>query len=50
VAVAWTLRDPVVTGAIVGFRWPAQVDDLLAAAQLRLTDQDLAELDAATTA
>jgi aryl-alcohol dehydrogenase-like predicted oxidoreductase len=42
VAIAWALRNPVVTGAIVGLRNPAQVDDLLPAAELRLDDQELA--------
>jgi aryl-alcohol dehydrogenase-like predicted oxidoreductase len=43
VAVAWALRNPAVDGAIVGFRNPAQVDPLLAAAGLTLTDGDVAE-------
>jgi aryl-alcohol dehydrogenase-like predicted oxidoreductase len=41
VAVAWTLRHPAVTGAIVGARNPAQVDGLAAAAGLRLSPADL---------
>jgi aryl-alcohol dehydrogenase-like predicted oxidoreductase len=41
VAVAWTLRDPAVDGAIVGFRRPDQVEPLVAAANLELTDADL---------
>ena len=45
VAVAWTLRNPAVDGAIVGFRSPAQVDPLLPAASLTLTDQDVAEIE-----
>jgi aryl-alcohol dehydrogenase-like predicted oxidoreductase len=45
VAIAWTLANPTVTGAIVGFRLPRQVDDLIGAATLRLDDEDLAELD-----
>lgn len=44
VAIAWTLSNPAVDGAIVGFRSPAQVDPLLTAANLELTDEDLAEL------
>jgi aryl-alcohol dehydrogenase-like predicted oxidoreductase len=47
VAVAWTLRNPAVTGAITGFRRPAQVDPVLAAASLELTSQDVAEIEAA---
>jgi aryl-alcohol dehydrogenase-like predicted oxidoreductase len=45
VAVAWTLRSPAVHGAITGFRRPDQVDPIVAAAGLELTDEDLAELD-----
>src|SRR5205823_9015374 len=41
VAVAWTLRNPAVDGAIVGFRRPDQVDPILAAAALDLTDEDV---------
>jgi aryl-alcohol dehydrogenase-like predicted oxidoreductase len=44
VAIAWTLRNPAVDGAIVGFRSPAQVDPLLPAANLALTDEDSAEI------
>jgi aryl-alcohol dehydrogenase-like predicted oxidoreductase len=36
VAVAWTLRNPAVDGAIVGFRRPDQVDPILAGADLEL--------------
>jgi aryl-alcohol dehydrogenase-like predicted oxidoreductase len=45
VAVAWTLRNPAVDGAIVGFRKPDQVDSIIAAADLQLTEDDLAEID-----
>ena len=41
VAIAWTLRNPAVDGAITGFRRPDQVDPILAAANLELTDEDL---------
>jgi aryl-alcohol dehydrogenase-like predicted oxidoreductase len=44
VAVAWTLRNPAVHGAIVGFRRPDQVDPIVAAAELELSDDDVAEL------
>jgi aryl-alcohol dehydrogenase-like predicted oxidoreductase len=47
VAVAWALRNPAVDGAITGFRRPAQVDPVLAAASLELTSEDMAEIDAA---
>jgi aryl-alcohol dehydrogenase-like predicted oxidoreductase len=45
VAVAWTLRNPAVDGAIVGFRRPDQVDPIVAAANLELDDEDVAELE-----
>jgi aryl-alcohol dehydrogenase-like predicted oxidoreductase len=45
VAIAWALRNPAVDGAIVGFRRPAQVDPILTAANLDLTDQDLIEIE-----
>jgi aryl-alcohol dehydrogenase-like predicted oxidoreductase len=45
VAVAWTLRNPAVDGAITGFRRPAQVDPIVAAAGLQLTDQDINEME-----
>jgi aryl-alcohol dehydrogenase-like predicted oxidoreductase len=41
VAVAWTLRNPAVDGAITGFRRPDQVDPILAAANLELTAADV---------
>jgi aryl-alcohol dehydrogenase-like predicted oxidoreductase len=45
VAVAWTLRNPAVDGAIVGFRRPDQVDPLLTAANLELTHDDIATIE-----
>jgi aryl-alcohol dehydrogenase-like predicted oxidoreductase len=48
VAVAWALRNPAVSGAIVGFRRPAQVDPIVAAAALDLTAAETAELEAAS--
>jgi len=44
VAIAWTLRHPAVTGAIVGARRPEQVDEVAAAASIRLTNADLDEM------
>jgi aryl-alcohol dehydrogenase-like predicted oxidoreductase len=45
VAVAWTLRNPAVDGAIVGFRRPDQVDTILVAASLELTDEDVDDIE-----
>jgi aryl-alcohol dehydrogenase-like predicted oxidoreductase len=47
VAVAWTLRNPAVTGAITGFRRPAQVDPIVTAANLDLTNSDIADIESA---
>jgi aryl-alcohol dehydrogenase-like predicted oxidoreductase len=41
VAIAWTLRSTAVSGAIVGFRSPEQVDPLIAAADLELDGEDI---------
>jgi aryl-alcohol dehydrogenase-like predicted oxidoreductase len=45
VAIAWTLRQPVVTAAIVGLRNPEQVDELIGAMDFRLTDNEIAEIE-----
>jgi aryl-alcohol dehydrogenase-like predicted oxidoreductase len=47
VAIAWTLRDPAVDGAIVGFRSPEQVDPLLEAANLDLSTDDINTIEGA---
>jgi aryl-alcohol dehydrogenase-like predicted oxidoreductase len=44
VAIAWTLRHPGVTGAIVGARKPEQVDEAVAAANVHLSELDLTEI------
>jgi aryl-alcohol dehydrogenase-like predicted oxidoreductase len=45
VAVAWALRNRAVDGAIVGFRRPDQVDPIISAANLELSDEDVAALE-----
>jgi aryl-alcohol dehydrogenase-like predicted oxidoreductase len=45
VAIAWTLRNAAVDGAIVGFRAPGQVDPLIDAGSLELIDDDLATIE-----
>lgn len=47
VAISWTLHNPAVTGAIVGFRSPQQVAGIVSAAEFRLRDAELQEIDAA---
>ena len=44
VAIAWTLRRPEVTGAIVGLRSPKQVDGVIGAADFRLTPGEVNEI------
>jgi aryl-alcohol dehydrogenase-like predicted oxidoreductase len=45
VAVAWTLRNPAVTAAIVGARSAAQAEGVLAAAGIALSDEDVREIE-----
>lgn len=45
IAIAWTLRNPAVTAAIVGARRPAQVDGIFPAAEFRLEPQEIQRLD-----
>jgi aryl-alcohol dehydrogenase-like predicted oxidoreductase len=44
VAIAWTLRNPAVTAAIVGMRSPQQVDGVIGALEFRLSDAEFAEI------
>ena len=46
VAIAWTLRHPAITGAIVGARNAAQVDGIAGALDHRLGDEEIAEIGA----
>jgi aryl-alcohol dehydrogenase-like predicted oxidoreductase len=41
IAVAWTLHNSAVDGAIVGFRRPDQVDPIVGAANVELDDDDI---------
>ena len=45
VAIAWTLHNPAVTGAIVGSRSAEQVERNVGAAELNLTDEEIAEIE-----
>jgi aryl-alcohol dehydrogenase-like predicted oxidoreductase len=45
VAIAWALRNPAVTGAIVGARNAKQVEGTVGAASLHLTDEEIAEIE-----
>jgi len=46
VAIAWTLRHPAVTAAIVGTRSPQQVDGVIGAMEFRLPQQEIDEIEA----
>ena len=46
VAIAWPLRHPAVTAAIVGGRRPDQVDGIIGAADLRLSESELERIEA----
>jgi aryl-alcohol dehydrogenase-like predicted oxidoreductase len=50
VAIAWTLRDPVVTGAIVGMRSAEQAREVIRAADLRLRPDEIHEIEEHLTA
>jgi aryl-alcohol dehydrogenase-like predicted oxidoreductase len=45
VAIAWTLRHPAVTGAIVGLRSAQQVDGIIGAGDFRLSADEIAEIE-----
>ena len=50
IAIAWTLREPVVTAAIVGGRTAAQVDGIVGAATFRLQPSEIREIEAPAAA
>ncbi len=50
VAIAWTLRNPAVTAAIVGARSAKQVEENAPALRFRLSDEEFAEIDRARQA
>jgi aryl-alcohol dehydrogenase-like predicted oxidoreductase len=45
VAIAWTLHNPAVTGAIVGARTARQAEGVMRAGELRLTDEEVNEIE-----
>jgi aryl-alcohol dehydrogenase-like predicted oxidoreductase len=50
VAVAWTLRHPAITAAIVGGRSAQQVEGVVPALNFRLSDEEAARIEAFLTA
>ena len=47
VAIAWTLRNPVVTGAIVGARNAKQAEGVMRAGDLKLSPEEIREIEGA---
>jgi aryl-alcohol dehydrogenase-like predicted oxidoreductase len=45
VAIAWTLKNPAVTGAIVGFRNPKQVSGIIGATEFLLQPAEVTEIE-----
>jgi aryl-alcohol dehydrogenase-like predicted oxidoreductase len=45
VAIAWVLRHPAITGAIVGLRNPQQLEGVIGAADLQLSAGEVAEIE-----
>jgi aryl-alcohol dehydrogenase-like predicted oxidoreductase len=50
VAIAWTLRFPAITGAIVGARNAKQTEGVMRASELKLTAEEIAEIEGAAAA
>lgn len=49
VAIAWTLRNPAVTGAIIGVRSAQQVSGIAGAAAVKLSPNDILEIEQGLT-
>jgi aryl-alcohol dehydrogenase-like predicted oxidoreductase len=47
IAIAWVLRHPAITGVIVGARNAKQVEGIMGAADVTLTNQEIAEIEGA---
>src|SRR5215469_16639067 len=47
VSIAWTLHHPAVTGAIVGARSPKQIEGIIGAADFRLAESEIDEIERA---
>jgi len=50
VAIAWVLRNPAITGAIVGARNAQQAEGVMQAGELKLTSEEIAEIEGAAAA
>jgi aryl-alcohol dehydrogenase-like predicted oxidoreductase len=47
VAIAWVLRNPVITGAIVGARNAQQAEGVMRAGELKLNSEEIKEIEGA---
>ena len=50
VAIAWVLRNPAITGAIVGARNAKQAEGVMRAGELKLSKEEIAEIEGAAAA
>jgi aryl-alcohol dehydrogenase-like predicted oxidoreductase len=50
VAIAWVLRHPAITGAIVGARNAKQAEGIMRAGDLKLTAEEISEIEGAASA
>jgi aryl-alcohol dehydrogenase-like predicted oxidoreductase len=50
VAIAWVLRHPAITGAIVGARNAKQAEGVMRSGDLKLTKEEIAEIEGAAAA
>ena len=50
VAIAWVLRNPAITGAIVGARNAKQAEGVMRAGELKLSNEEIAEIEGAASA
>jgi aryl-alcohol dehydrogenase-like predicted oxidoreductase len=50
VAIAWVLRQPAITGAIVGSRNAKQAEGVMRAGELKLSAEEIAEIEGAAAA
>ena len=50
VAIAWVLKNPAINGAIVGARSAKQADGVMRASEIKLTTDEIAEIEGAAAA
>ncbi len=50
VAIAWVLKNPAITGAIVGSRSAKQIDGIIGAASFTLSSAEISEIEGAAAA